>query len=75
MRNLMLAMLVCFSPAFIVTACSTQQPAPQVQYIPRTVTECSWAPKAIYKTTYPIEVKQWMVAYETARQTNCPTEK
>jgi hypothetical protein len=75
MRNLFFAALVCFSPAFVVTACSTQQPAPQVQYVTRTVTECVWAPKAIYKTSYPIEVKQWMVAYETARQTNCQDTK
>lgn len=59
----------------LLAGCAAQQPAPQVQYVTRTVNECSWAPKGIYRTTYPLEIKQWMVAYETARQTNCPNTK
>lgn len=62
-------------PLLLIGGCAAQQSAPQVQYVTRTVTECSWAPKAIYKTTYPLEVKQWMVAYETARQANCQSQK
>lgn len=58
----------------LVAGCAAQ-PAPQVQYVTRTVNECAWAPKAIYRTSYPVEVKQWMVAYETARQTNCSNSK
>lgn len=58
-------------PLLLLSACAAQSPAPQVQYVPRTVTECSWAPQLTASTADTPATKREIIAYESARQTNC----
>jgi len=62
-------------PLLLLAGCAAQQPAPQVQYVTRTVKECSWAPQLTASSADTPATKREIIAYEKARQTNCPTSK
>lgn len=75
MHRFLVALMVCFSPALIVAACTTQPTAPPTQYVTRTVTECSWAPQLTASAADTPTTKREIIAYEKARQTNCQNAK
>jgi hypothetical protein len=62
-------------PLLVLAGCAQPAPAPQIQYVTRTVPDCSWLPKGSASTADTKATKQWMVAYENARQTNCAGAK
>ena len=45
---------------------------PQPISVSRVVNECSWAPKITFGSSDTPETKREIIAYETARQKNCP---
>jgi hypothetical protein len=57
----------------LVAACATQQAAAPCApvYVTRTVKDCSWIPAGTYSASDTKETREWMIAYETARQANC----
>lgn len=61
------------SVTFLLAACAAQQPAPV--YVTRTVNECSWTPTLTASAADTAATKREIIAYETARQTNCPSTK
>lgn len=60
--------------ALALAACAAQQPAqPSAPvYVTRVVKDCSWIPVGTYSAHDTKETREWMIAYETARQANCP---
>jgi uncharacterized lipoprotein YajG len=56
----------------LLAACAQQpQPAPQTVYVTRTVKDCSWIPTGTYSVDDTQQTREWMIAYEKARQANC----
>ena len=63
-------------PLLLLASCADQpQPAPQTVYVTRTVPDCSWIPVGTYSMHDTQPTREWMIAYETARQANCPKAK
>lgn len=60
---------------FLAACAAQQQTAPQVQYVTRVVKDCSWAPQLTATSADTPATKREIIAYETARQTNCPSTK
>lgn len=61
--------------ALLAGCCPTKPDAPpQTVYVTRTVPDCSWIPTGTYSVHDTQPTREWMIAYETARQKNCPTK-
>lgn len=60
-------------PLLILTGCATQRP-PQTVYVTRTVKDCAWLPSLTFSAADTAATKREVIAYETARQKNCPAQ-
>lgn len=62
--------------ATLIVACASQQAAAPCSpvYVPRVVKDCSWIPGGTYSVHDTQPTREWMIAYETARQKNCPSK-
>jgi len=56
----------------LLTGCAAADTKPI--YVDRVVNECAWAPKLTFSTSDTPETKREIIAYETARQKNCPAK-
>jgi phosphate-selective porin len=71
MRTLNLALLIG-----LLAACAAQQasaPCTPV-YVTRTVKDCSWLPQMTASAADTPDTKREIIAYEIARQKNCPSK-
>jgi hypothetical protein len=60
-------------PLLLLVSCAQQPPQPpQTVYVTRTVPDCSWIPAGTYSVHDTQPTREWMIAYEKARQANCP---
>lgn len=61
--------------AVALVGCTSQQAAESTApvFLTRVVKDCSWIPVGTYSTHDTQLTREWMIAYEKARQTNCPS--
>lgn len=64
-----------FALALLAGCCPTKpDDPPKPIYVTRTVKDCSWLPHLTAAVGDTVETKREVIAYEKARQENCPTK-